>query len=89
MVQIIDMQDFQEMNFHIISEISKIELTASGSSIRDIQRIEKLYGHGTWRKPKGIAFIQLENGKIRKAELHWYEAHGIGKKEIKRKRYVD
>jgi hypothetical protein len=77
------------MNFDIISEISQIELIASGSSIRDIHRLEKLYGKGKWRKLKGIAFIQLANGKIRNAELHWYESHGIGKKEIKRKRYAD
>ncbi len=47
-----------------------------------------MYGKGNWRKLKGIATIKLGNGKIKVAELHWYEAHGIGKKEIKRKRYL-
>jgi hypothetical protein len=48
-----------------------------------------VYGNGRWRKLKGIALIELSNGTTRRAELHWYEAHGIGRKEIKRKRYVD
>ena len=50
--------------------------------------MRRLYGQGRWRKMKGIARIRLHNGEIRLAELHWYEAHGIGKKEVKRKRYV-
>lgn len=77
------------MNFQLIGKIQRVELIASGNGIRDLARLEKLYGPGPWRKPKGIAVIRLGNGKIRKAELHWYEAHGIGKKEMKRKRYLD
>ena len=77
------------MNFEIIGDIANIEPIAIGSSIRDIARLRKLYGSGRWRKLKGIARIRLVNGRIRLAELHWYEAHGIGPKEIKRKRYVD
>ena len=77
------------MNFHILSEIAKIEIIAIGSKIRDLPRLRKMYGKGRWRKLKGIAQIQLRNGKIRLAELHWYEAHGIGKREMKRKRYLD
>jgi hypothetical protein len=61
---------------------------ATGKGIRDLRRLRRLYGQGRWRKMKGIARIRLHNGDIRLAELHWYEAHGIGKKEIKRKRYV-
>ena len=77
------------MNFEIISDISQIETIAVGRSIRDLYRLKKTYGSGRWRKLKGIATIRLANGRIRLAELHWYEAHGIGKREIKRKRYLD
>lgn len=77
------------MNFEIISEISNIETIAIGYSIQEIDRIKRKYGSGRWRKLKGIATIRLVNGRIRVAELHWYQAHGIGKKEIKRKRYLD
>jgi hypothetical protein len=76
------------MNFHVIGEITQIEIIAIGNRIRDVVRLRKMYGHGRWRKLKGVAQIQLRNGKIRIAELHWYEAHGIGKREIKRKRYI-
>ena len=77
------------MRFEIISEIIHIEIIAVGSSIREITRLRKRYGKGRWRKMKGVASIQLANGQVRLAELHWYEAHGIGKKEFKRKRYLD
>ena len=77
------------MPFEIIGEITDIEPIAVGSSIRDLARLRKQYGSGRWRKLKGTALVRLANGRIRRAELHWYEAHGIGKKEIKRKRYVD
>lgn len=75
--------------FEIIGEITNIEIIAIGSSIRDLIRLQKHYGVGRWRKMKGIATIKLHNGVTHIAELHWYEAHGIGKKEIKRKRYLD
>jgi len=77
------------MNFEIISEISQVELIAVGNRIRDIRRLRRLYGKARWRKLKGTAQIRLRSGRIRMAELHWYEAHGIGRKEIKRKRYLD
>jgi hypothetical protein len=76
-------------SFEIISDIIEIEVIAIGKSIRDLPRLRKLYGDGRWRKMKGIAFIKLRNGRIHKAELHWYEAHGIGRKEYKRKRYLE
>ena len=66
-----------------------IETIAAGRGIRDLPRLRRLYGKGYWRKMKGIARIRLRNGRIRHAEIHWYEAHGIGKKEFKRKRYLD
>ena len=77
------------MNFEIIGEVTNIEIVAVGSAIRDIARLQKQYGKGRWRKLKGIATIRLASGRIRRAEIHWYEAHGIGRKEIKRKRYLD
>jgi hypothetical protein len=76
-------------SFEIIGEISDIEIIAVGSAIRDIARLRKQYGPGRWRKLKGVALIRLATGRVRRAELHWYEAHGIGKKEFKRKRYLD
>ncbi|NTU62301.1 MAG: hypothetical protein HGB05_02600 [Chloroflexi bacterium] len=75
-------------SFKVISEITNIEIIAAGTSIREIERLRRQYGSGRWRKLKGIALIQLRNGQVKVAELHWYEAHGVGRKEIKRKRYL-
>ena len=77
------------MSFEIIGEITDIEVIAVGSAIRDLRRLRRQYGEGRWRKLKGFAQVRLASGRIRLVELHWYEAHGIGKKEIKRKRYLD
>ena len=76
-------------DFELVSEIKSIELIARGTGIRDISRLNKVYGKGNWRKLKGTAEVRLKSGRIRKAELHWYEAHGIGKFELKRKCYLD
>ena len=76
------------MNFEIIEEITNIETIAVGSSIREVARLRKVYGAGRWRKLKGIAMVRLSDGTICEAEVHWYEAHGIGKKEIKIKRIL-
>lgn len=76
-------------SFEIIGEIEDIETIAVGRKIREIVRLKKVYGPERWRKLKGIAIIRLANGQTRRAELHWYEAHGIGRKEFKRKRYLD
>ena len=77
------------MPFEIVGEIAQVETIAVGTRIRDLPRLRRLYGRGRWRKLKGIAPVRLRTGRIRKAELHWYEAHGIGRKEIKRKGYVE
>ena len=77
------------MPFEIVGEITQIETIAVGKGIRDLQRLRRLDGRGRWRKLKAVAMVRVRSGMIRKAELHWYEAHGIGRKEIKRKRYVD
>jgi hypothetical protein len=76
-------------SFQLVGRIADIETIAVGKQIHDLPRLRKIYGKGRWRKLKGVASIRLRNGRIRKAELHWYEAHGIGKREIKRKRYVN
>jgi len=77
------------MYFEIINKIGDIETIAVGGRIRDIMRLRRQFGHGNWRKLKGTAFVRLANGNIRRAELHWYQAHGIGRKKIKIKRFVD
>ena len=77
------------MKFEIIDEIEGIETIAVGSNIHDLAYLQKMHGRGRWRKLKGFAHIRLPNGNIRHVELHWYEAHGIGRKEFKRKRNLD
>ena len=77
------------MYFEIIGEISQVETFAVGSAIREVERLRKLYGQGRWRKRKGIARVRLPDGTIRLAEIHWYEATGIGRKEFKVKHYLD
>jgi len=75
--------------FELLTEITRIETIAVGNRIRDLRRLVESYGDGRWRKLKGVATIRLRNGRIRRVELHWYEAHGIGKKDFKIKRYFD
>jgi hypothetical protein len=77
------------MYFEIVGEVADIEVIARGGGIRDIARLRRKYGPGRWRKLKGRAAVRLENGNIRDAELHWYEAHGIGRKRFKIKRFLD
>jgi hypothetical protein len=77
------------MDFEIVGDLTDVETIAAGRGIRELPRLQRLYGRGRWRKMKGVARIRLRDGRIRLAELHWYEAHGIGKKEFKRKRYLD
>jgi hypothetical protein len=77
------------MQFEIIGEIRNAVTIARGTGIRELARLRRIYGDGNWRKRKGEASIQLKTGAIRTAELHWYEATGIGKKEFKIKRFLD
>ncbi len=76
------------MWFEIAGEITSIRTIAAGSSIHEIARLRKIYGKGRWRKLKGIALLRLPDGKVHRAEIHWYEAHGLGKKEFKIKRIL-
>jgi hypothetical protein len=75
--------------FEVRGEIAGVETFAVGNSIRELPRLRKLYGPGRWRKRKGYAEVKLPNGTIRQAEPHWYQASGIGQKELKVKRLVD
>ncbi len=77
------------MYFEILGEIRDIQRIAAGPSIRELARLKKQFGHGRWRKLKGTAIVKLQGGRIRTVELHWHEAHGIGKRKMKIKRYLD
>ncbi len=77
------------MYFRILGEITDVETIATGSGIRELARLRRRYGRGRWRKRKGTARVELAGGVIRLAELHWYEAAGIGQREFKIKRYLD
>jgi len=77
------------MYFTIESEIVDVEMIASGRGVRSRDQLRKKYGSGCWRKMKGIADVQLPGGDIRRAEIYSYEAHGIGKKNFKIKRFLD
>jgi hypothetical protein len=76
------------MHFRILGDLTDVETIATGSGIREITRLRKRYGRGRWRKRKGIAEIELRSGEIVSAELHWYEASGIGRREFKIKRLL-
>ena len=76
------------MHFEIIGEIDNIEVIAVGGKIRDIMRLRKKYGKGRWRKLKGTASVRLQTGRTVKAEVHWYEAHGVGKIKMKIKKIL-
>ena len=77
------------MKLEIVGKIESQETFATGNAIREIARLRRVYGKGRWRKRKGIADIRFEDGSIRRAEIHWYEATGIGKKEFKIKYLLD
>jgi hypothetical protein len=77
------------VRFEIVSEIRHVEVIASGSGVRDLPRLRRSHGEGRWRKLKGVASVLLLSSTVRLAEIHWYEAHGIGKRDFKIKRYLD
>ena len=77
------------MDFEILGAVSAIESFAIGTSIRELERLRRTYGAGRWRKRKGIARVRLADGTICRAELHWYEASGVGRREYKVKAYLD
>jgi hypothetical protein len=71
------------------SEITNIQAIATGRSLRARARLRRLYGRGRWRKLKGEALVELPTGRVVAAELHWYEAHGIGRFGMKIKRLLE
>ena len=77
------------MHFRVVGDIAEVETIATGKGIRENRRLRKAYGGNRWRKMKGIATIELANGTICLAELHWYDAHGVGSKEFKIKRILE
>ncbi|MES2683456.1 MAG: hypothetical protein V4650_08050 [Pseudomonadota bacterium] len=77
------------MHFEIVGDISAPETFARGNGIRELARLRKIHGLGNWRKRKGFATVRLPDGSLLQAELHWYEATGLGKFEFKIKRYLD
>jgi hypothetical protein len=77
------------MYFELEGPVKDIEPIAVGSGIRDLARLRRQFGPGRWGKLKGTADVKLQNGNIRRAEAHWYEAHGIGKRKMKIKRFID
>jgi hypothetical protein len=76
------------VSLEIIGEIEEAETIATGSGIREVARLRRTYGRGRWRKRKGVAEVLLQSGEIVRAEIHWYEATGIGKREFKVKRIL-
>ncbi len=77
------------MPFEIIGAIVNAEVIAVGPQIRDLKRLRKQFGPGRWRKMKGTATVRLHSGRTRRVELHWYEAHGVGRRKLKIKRFLD
>jgi hypothetical protein len=77
------------MQFEIVGDITDIESIAIGTSIRILPLLRKRYGRGRWRKLKGKTIVRLEDGTLRRAEVHWFEAHGIGKRKTRIKRFLD
>jgi len=76
------------MWFEIIGDVTNAETIAVGSGVRELPRLSRIHGPGRWRKRKGVAHVLLPNGTVRLAELHWYEATGVGRRELKIKRYL-
>jgi len=77
------------MKFEIVGRIANIQVIASGQGVRVRRSLRKAYGPGRWRKLKGVATVRLPNGALRRVELHWYEAHGIGRRDVRIKDYLE
>jgi hypothetical protein len=77
------------MSFKIIDDVTDVAIIARGKEIRTLDRLRAKYGTGNWRKMKGKTRVRLANGRVRRVEVHWYEAHGIGKRDWKIKRFLD
>ncbi len=71
------------MDFEIVGSVRNVETIATGRAIRQLRRLRRRYSKGRWRKRKGIATVRLQDGTVHAAEVHWYEAHGVGRREMK------
>ena len=76
------------MEIEILGRVTNPRTIATGRRIRELERLRRVYGPGQWRKRKGIATVRLPDGVICLAEVHWYEAHGIGRRDFKIKRIL-
>ena len=77
------------MDFEVLGPLENVEVIAAGRGIRELARLRRAYGGDRWRKLKGVALVRLPDGNVRRAEINWYEGHGVGKRDIKLKRYLD
>jgi hypothetical protein len=77
------------VRFEILGTITHVETIAAGGGVRVRAYLNRAHGPGRWRKLKGVALVRLANGRVRRVELHWYEAHGIGRRDMKIRRYAD
>lgn len=77
------------MKFEVIDQITEVEVIARGPGVQALSYLRRAYGRSRWRKLKGNATVRLPNGALRRLELHWYEAHGIGERDLKIKSYLD
>ena len=77
------------MGFELLGKITDVETIAAGTGIRELPRLRRVYGRSRWRKLKGMATVQLDDGTVGRSEVHWYEAHGIGRREMKIKHFLD
>ena len=76
------------MGIALVGSITEATTIASGRAIRELDRLVRVYGPGRWRKRKGQATVRLPDVTLCRAEVHWYEAHGVGRKELKVKRIL-
>ncbi len=77
------------MRIEVVGEVARARTIATGREIRELDRLVRVYGPGRWRKRKGVATVRLPDDSFCRAEVHWYEAHGVGRKEFKVKRILE
>lgn len=75
--------------FELVGQITDAETIAIGKGIRELARLRRTYGRGRWRKRKGLGMVRFDDGRLLRAEIHWYEAAGVGRKEFKIKRILE
>lgn len=78
-----------ERKFEVLGDLRNVETIAAGEGVRVRQRLRRAYGRGRWRKMKGRATVRLRDGAVVEAEVHWFEAHGIGRRDFKIKRLLE